>query len=93
MQGHPLEGWRFWRVFAVSGGVVVQTGAVDEPARLAPELGGEYGGGNNDVLRLWKSQMIDALDFSQGMQGSGSYDHINGEYNQSDKAEFLKLVQ
>lgn len=33
LPGHPLEGWRFWRVSQVSlGQVLVETGAVDRPA-------------------------------------------------------------
>lgn len=35
LKGHPLEGWRYWRVSQVTQGeVMVETGAVDRPARV-----------------------------------------------------------
>ena len=52
MGGHPLMGWRFWRVYQASGGIVVETGAVDKPARRFPWLGASLGGGRRNVLRL-----------------------------------------
>ena len=91
MGGHPLAGWRFWRVFRISGGIVVQTGAVDKPARWFGQLGNGVFGARSDVLNLWKFQMQDAL--GRDTQGSGPFDHIDGEYEQSHKEEFLRLVQ
>jgi hypothetical protein len=86
-------GWRFWRVYRASGGIVVETGAVDEPASKFARLGNLAFGAKNDVKRLWAGQMRDALQFGGGGQGSGPFDLINGAFDQSRKQEYLKLVQ
>lgn len=32
LQGHPLEGWRYWRVYSIgTNDLVVETGAADLP--------------------------------------------------------------
>jgi hypothetical protein len=53
--GHPLFGWRYWRVAQLSPGKIrVETGAVDKPA---PALALLYWWSRHDQLRTWQEYL------------------------------------
>lgn len=74
LQGHPLAGWRYWRVYSVgtSNGlndVIIETGAYDQPAPGFKNYAGYYIT-KGDVLFGWQQylQTIQTtLNASQGL--------------------------
>jgi hypothetical protein len=43
LAGHPLAGWRYWRVYSIgTNDVVIETGAYDQPARGLQNYVGYY---------------------------------------------------
>lgn len=94
LKGHPLRGWRFWRVYQAENDIVVETGAVDEPNGAVGRLKAQAGG-NDAIMRLWEGLLQDALIFSGGHKVSpdSTYDFPQGHWVPERKQEFLNLVQ
>ena len=68
--GHPLCGWRFWRVFSLGsvGGtndLVVETGGVDNGFPDATRIIGYYLG-KADAIKMWKEDLQFILKDSGG---------------------------
>lgn len=43
LQGHPLAGWRYWRVYSIgTNDVVIETGAYDQPGPGIKNYAGYY---------------------------------------------------
>ncbi len=94
LQGHPLRGWRFWRAHEVSGDIVVETGAVDEPNGLVGRIKA-LAGGNAAIMQLWQGLIDDALNYSGGQRVTPDpdYDFQQGHWVPGRKQEFLNLVR
>jgi RHS repeat-associated protein len=94
LKGHPLKGWRFWRVHKVDNDTVVETGAVDEPNGKLGRLKASAGG-NDAIMRLWDGLLNDALIYSGGhaVSPDGAYDFPHGHWVPERKQEFMNLVQ
>jgi hypothetical protein len=57
LRGHPLAGWRYWRVYSIgTNDVVIETGAYDHPAPGPKNFWGYYLG-LGTVSRGWKQYM------------------------------------
>ena len=65
MGGHPLRGWRFWRVYKTEAGTVVETGAVEEPNGAVNRIKAGVGG-NTAILDLWGTLMQQIKTVSGG---------------------------
>ncbi len=91
MGGHPLRGWRFWRVYKTGDGIVVETGAVDEPNGPINRIKANAGG-NDAILQLWMSLLQKTKTVAGGTLDS-SGNNIQGKFDNSKKAEFIKLLQ
>jgi hypothetical protein len=92
-EGHPLRGWRFWRVTEDGGDIVVETGAVDEAngrvARLKSKLV------SRDIVFPPWAEMLENVRAASGGQRvvGGSDDHPEGDWVPARKDEFLSLVR
>ncbi len=95
--GHPLAGWRYWRVFSAgTNDVVIETGAVDTQGPGIYNWAGFYIFKNDQIKCWWEY-----LQFSQktlgAKQGSNPARNIvNGEWGPSqtghDQNYILKNV-
>ena len=74
--GHPLAGWRYFRVYPLGQNVVIETGAYDQPASgsviqpgsaLANYIG--YYVGARDLMAGWKWYLLDLQLLITGAQG------------------------
>jgi len=92
--GHPLRGWRFWRAHRVSGDIVIETGAVDEPNGLLGRIK-SWAGGDSAIMQLWQGLLDDALIYSGGQRVTpdSDYDFPQGHWVPGRKQEFLGLVR
>ncbi len=92
LQGHPLRGYRFWRVFSPDdqpGDFVVETGALDEPGP-GPLDGIKFLAGQSAQLRIWQEYLQDALRQSQGTEYfDPAYDFPFGLFGGISKSEVL----
>lgn len=70
LTGHPLAGWRYWRVYSIGqNDVIIETGAYDQPAPGRVNYAG-YFITKGDVLYGWQQylQTIQTrLNASQGL--------------------------
>jgi len=102
LQGHPLRGYRFWKVFSpdnVPGHYVLQTGALDQPG---PGFADDFGSwvdqlaylvGESKQLGIWQEYLEDAVQKSGGHEGyDPSYDFPFGLYGFPSKNEVLDEV-
>jgi hypothetical protein len=83
---HPLEGWRYWRVFQrAPGRVVVETGAVDRPARGLMYFLGFYFDKTLQGLQLltWEEYLEFAIDRTGAAHAVNPTYPINGVWNQN----------
>ena len=83
LQGHPLRGYRYWRVFSPDdqpGHLVVETGALDEPGP-GPLDAIKFVVGQSQQLGIWNEYLQDALRVSGGHEGfDPGFDFPSGEY-------------
>jgi hypothetical protein len=90
LQGHPLRGRRYWRVFSVgTNDIVVETGAVDTPGPGPQNYIGYYLT-KSDQIKVWQEDLQYILrDLSnQGLAVKGSnstFNLVNGEWNDARK--------
>ena len=105
MKGHPLKGWRFWRVYDDGGAMIVETGAVDENNGLlgdakeivdALSIGGhgELTAGEGSVMNLWHEMMDNAVDYSGGQRDTNDYQYNwpQGHWVPDQKDYYWNLV-
>ena len=88
LQGHPLEGWRYWRVHSVGfNDVVIETGAADVPGPTVQDYLGEKVM-NYRQRRVWEQDFTFILNniranidpnVTQGLQPQ--YNHLGGLRN------------
>ena len=75
LQGHPLAGWRYWRVYSIgTNDVVVETGGYDQPGPGLKNFAGYYIA-KGDISSGWQQfiQYIQAqLNAPQGSSLNGS---------------------
>ena len=76
LQGHPLAGWRYWRVYSIgTNDVVIETGAYDQPGPGAKNYAGYYiakgdiSGGWQQYLQFIQKQ----LNATQGANLNNGY--------------------
>jgi len=70
INGHPLLGWRYWKVYANGAGLTVETGSLDRPAvEWDPYLQGYRWIGFyvdkwwlGQQLQMWKEMLLDVLN-------------------------------
>ena len=63
--GHPLQGWRYWRVFNLGPDLVIETGAMDQPAAETNPIVGLIRTGGfladklllQQQLQIWKEEL------------------------------------
>jgi RHS repeat-associated protein len=94
LKGHPLAGYRFWRVLeGENGNIVVQTGAVEHVANRLESSWPLKGDADDHAFLLWRQVMDDVLDFSDGRRVRGTeFDDLEGTWAPERKAEFLELI-
>jgi hypothetical protein len=94
--GHPLAGWRYWRVYSIgTNDVVIETGAVDTYAGPGLLHWGNYLGyfvAHQDQLDMWAADLryilsdmrrITGLDPSATQGTTGQYNVVNGGWDTS----------
>jgi hypothetical protein len=90
MTGHPLEGWRYWRVFSIgTNDLVVETGAVDTYAGasnmysplLHPLNFSGYYIFHNKQLKIWEEDLRYILKAVQTNDDSGARQGTNLQWN------------
>lgn len=70
INGHPLLGWRYWKVFANGEGVTVETGSLDRPAVECDPIVQAYRWVGfladrcclGTQLRMWQEQLLDVVN-------------------------------
>lgn len=90
LTGHPLAGWRYWRVYSVgTNDVVVETGAVDTSAGGFKNYLG-YLALYKIQLKTWEDDLryvfnqIKVNDDRSAVEGSTpQYNIVKGEWNQA----------
>jgi hypothetical protein len=70
LQGHPLAGWRYWRVYSIgTNDVVVETGAYDQPGPGILNYAGYYVA-KGDLQRGWQQYLQFIQSRLHAAQGS-----------------------
>lgn len=91
LRGHPLAGWRYWRVFSVGpNDVIVETGTVDRPGPWPWNYAG-YFLTKGLVLRTWEAYLR-YIQGQLGAQQGSSVDPnlVKGNYDDTMK-EYISL--
>src|SRR5262249_50086441 len=92
LTGHPLAGYRFWRVTDVGEGFLkLETGAVEHPWRWIDYIK-TLAGGNYAMFTMWEGMLRDADKFSGGKLLEPAY-LIGGIWAPWHKEEFLRLMR
>jgi hypothetical protein len=74
-QGHPLDGWRYWRVFSVgTNDIVIETGAADRPHPGPLNYVGYYL--VNGQLKVWQEFLQFIQRDLKAPQGTNPQDNI-----------------
>jgi hypothetical protein len=91
LQGHPLAGWRYWRVYSIgTNDLVVETGAADLPGPGRLDYWG-YLIARNSQIKIWQEYLQYILaDIRKNSNGQGdpnasqgsnpNYNHVQGEW-------------
>jgi hypothetical protein len=67
LAGHPLAGWRYWRVYSIAtNDIVIETGAYDQPAPGPLNYWGYYGS-QRAVSKSWQ-QYLQYIQLQLGAQ-------------------------
>ena len=95
LAGHPITGYRFWRVFELDNGDwVVQTGALEHPTRLPDLVKDSWLGGHSAAMGFWRSMLLRMLELSGGDRVTNTvYDRVEGVDDPGRRDEFLQYVQ
>lgn len=79
LQGHPLAGWRYWRVYSIGqNDVVIETGAYDQPGPGPKNYLGYYVPGRWMVSKGWYKYLLYIRDKLQARQGSSLQNTLGG---------------
>ncbi|HLG99614.1 MAG TPA: hypothetical protein VKX49_25120, partial [Bryobacteraceae bacterium] len=78
LAGHPLAGWRYWRVYSIgTNDVVVETGAYDQAAPGLKNYWGYYGT-RILISKGWKSYLQYIMTTLHAQQGSSLHGTLGG---------------
>jgi hypothetical protein len=96
LQGHPIAGWRYWRVFSAgtTNDIVVETGAVDTHAPGPVNWAGYYAL-QGVQIESWRQYMqyilttLKTIDPSAHQGSTPKYNLVNGEWNQSPSQAYI----
>jgi len=91
LKGHPLAGWRYWRVYSVGANdVVIETGASDSPGPGRKNYAGFFIA-KGKVLKTWEEYLRYIQRDLHAQQGSNpSLNVVEGEYDDS-KRDYILL--
>jgi hypothetical protein len=93
LKGHPLAGWRYWRVYSIgTNDVVIETGAYDEPGPGAKNFVGHYIA-QGDVLKGWKEYMQYIQSQVQAPLGNSLKNTLGGNKIQAFPWETIDLTK
>jgi len=105
LKGHPLAGWRYWRVFLVgtnrclvptpgcpTNDIVVETGAVDKPAPGALNYIGFYIG-KYTQLKCWREYLQYIRKALGARQVPSSQYDMRGRWNINQKYNSQNICQ
>jgi Glucodextranase, domain B/Bacterial Ig-like domain (group 2)/IPT/TIG domain/PQQ-like domain len=93
LKGHPLEGWRYWRVFSIgTNDVVIETGSADLPGPGKKNYWGYYFFSFNQI-EIWH-QYLEYIKKKLGAsQGSNfQYNLVQGEWGYRSQDYILNNV-
>ena len=89
LQGHPLAGWRYWRVYSIgTNDVVIETGAYDQPGPGLKNFAGYYIG-QRDVSRGWQQY----LEYIQKQLNAPQGSHLSNSLGGIPLAPYSSLLQ
>jgi hypothetical protein len=78
LEGHPLAGWRYWRVHSVgTNDVVIETGAYDQPGYEPLQYAGYYVA-EGTIHKAWQEYMQFIQKALQAPQGSNLGNSLGG---------------
>jgi hypothetical protein len=78
LQGHPLAGWRYWRVYSIgTNDVVIETGAYDQPGPGLKNYSGYYIA-KGDILLGWQQYLQFIQSRLHAPQGSNLHNTLGG---------------
>jgi hypothetical protein len=78
LEGHPLSGWRYWRVYSIAtNDVVVETGAYDQPGPTPLQYAGYYVA-EGSIHRGWQQYMQFIQQAEHASQGSHLANSLGG---------------
>jgi hypothetical protein len=78
LAGHPLAGWRYWRVYSIgTNDVVIETGAYDQPGPGPLNYAGYYVAAGS-ISRGWQEYMQNIQFRLQAPQGSSLRNSLGG---------------
>jgi hypothetical protein len=78
LEGHPLAGWRYWRVYSIGANdVVIETGAYDQPGPGLKNYVGYYLG-QGTVSQGWREYMQFILRDLHASQGTHLRSSLGG---------------
>ena len=83
LAGHPLAGYRLWRVKEVGGDVIVETFSVEHAATFMDSFK-RYAGGLSGMYATWTNMLNDLVAFSQGDVLPGADTVLEGEERPQD---------
>jgi len=79
LKGHPLAGWRYWRVYSIgTNDIVIETGAYDQPGPGPANYLG-YFLGSSTINKAWYQYLKVIQDDLQAPQGTNLQGAINGQ--------------
>lgn len=78
LQGHPLAGWRYWRVYSIgTNDVVIETGGYDQPGPGPKNYAGYYWA-RGDVVNGWKQLLQFVQRALKAPVGSNLHNTLGG---------------
>ena len=93
LKGHPLAGWRYWRVYSIgTNDVVIETGAYDEPGPGLKNFAGYYIA-QGDILKGWKEFIQYIQSQLQAPLGSNLNNTLGGTKIQTFPWETINLTE
>lgn len=99
LQGHPVEGWRYWRVYSNgTNDVVIETGAADLPGPGAKSFWGYYYF-QPDQVEIWHQYLEYILSNikTSGLDPNATEGHNlatspEGEWNAEPQSFILNML-
>jgi len=99
LQGHPLEGWRYWRAYSVgTNDVVIETGAADLPGPGRKNYWGYFFFAPNQIevwhqyLEFILSDIRQNLDPNVSQGSTFQYNLVQGEWGYQSQSYILNNV-